>query len=382
VVSQLQRDMRNELGAVSQRPSSRLFDAWIHQGRALAQHKLDTRLQESSVLHSAAELKLQRTLSHEKRERQRQLEEKAKHADAAVRAGDDAEPDETTQEDTEEELRELVHRQFQVVPLGIFQLSDQWQLNRLFRLVRRLPQLVHHYLQCMVFPSVLQHQVQKLSASGQELGGSMLFRQRMGFSGTPSDLLPIELGACGYERASEGQIMSVLTNPNVVTYSLPKDWSVHQMLLDIARKQPPAHALIDTGALITGMSNKQVATFLLEHGLPTMEGVVFLDREDRQMILLRETKAVIPLEQCGIAPHQRFTFFDQVRLRALRPRARSSALTRRFTGAHNWHGHPAGAERRGCGDARQGHDVPRLLPGSLPHARHRQRTDHPSLYHS
>lgn len=27
------------------------------------------------------------------------------------------------------------------------------------------------------------------------------------------------------------------------------------------------HALIDTGALITGMSNQQVAAYLLEHGL-------------------------------------------------------------------------------------------------------------------
>jgi hypothetical protein len=43
---------------------------------------------------------------------------------------------------------------------------------------------------------VMRHQNLKLSASGQELGGDMLFGSRLGFSGTPSDLLPLELGTC------------------------------------------------------------------------------------------------------------------------------------------------------------------------------------------
>jgi len=42
----------------------------------------------------------------------------------------------------------------------------------------------------------------KLSESGQALGGDMLFGRRIGFSGTPSDLMPIELGQCGYEKGA------------------------------------------------------------------------------------------------------------------------------------------------------------------------------------
>ena len=40
----------------------------------------------------------------------------------------------------------------------------------------------------------MRHQQMKLSACGQEVGGDMLFAKRLGFSGTPSDLLPEELG--------------------------------------------------------------------------------------------------------------------------------------------------------------------------------------------
>jgi hypothetical protein len=164
----------------------------------------------------------------------------------------------------------------------------------------------------MIFPKVMQHQVLKLSASGQELGGSMLFSRRFGFSGTPSDLLPMELGKCGYESGSEGQIMSVLTNPSIVSNHVPQDWTVRTLLEGIATHEPPFHALIDTGALITGMTNYEVARFLLDNGLPTMEGVVFLDRQDRQMILLRASGKVLPLVQCGVSKEKRFTFYDQV----------------------------------------------------------------------
>ena len=49
-----------------------------------------------------------------------------------------------------------------------------------------LPQ--HH-----VFDQVMRQQVTKLQASGVDLGSNLMFGVRLGFSGTPSDLLPTEL---------------------------------------------------------------------------------------------------------------------------------------------------------------------------------------------
>jgi hypothetical protein len=76
---------------------------------------------------------------------------------------------------------------------------------------------------------------------------------------------------------------------------------------------PPFHALIDTGALITGMSNKAAAEYLLKTGLENMKGVVFLDELDRQMVLLRKGLKVVKLADSGLAWGERFTFYDQVR---------------------------------------------------------------------
>jgi hypothetical protein len=64
-----------------------------------------------------------------------------------------------------------------------------------------------------------------------------------------------------------------------------ENWSVEALLQRIATAERPRfNALIDTGALITGYSNLEVAQELLHRGLPWCEGVVFLDDQDRQQV--------------------------------------------------------------------------------------------------
>eukprot|EP00672_Neobodo_designis_P024537 CAMPEP_0174834562 /NCGR_PEP_ID=MMETSP1114-20130205/4894_1 /TAXON_ID=312471 /ORGANISM="Neobodo designis, Strain CCAP 1951/1" /LENGTH=418 /DNA_ID=CAMNT_0016068475 /DNA_START=1 /DNA_END=1253 /DNA_ORIENTATION=- len=152
----------------------------------------------------------------------------------------------------------------------------------------------------------------KVSACGHELGSSMLFSRRIGFSGTPSNLLPLDLGDCSYEPGSDGRIVSALTNPKVTSAEqLPADWSPAVLLHRVATASPPFHALIDTGALITNMDNRDVAAYLMNHLPPTFDAVVYLDSADRQMALLRANRLTVPVSQCGVPLAKRFTFFDQ-----------------------------------------------------------------------
>ena len=199
-----------------------------------------------------------------------------------------------------------------MLPLTLFQPGDTKQMERLFALLHRLPSMIHYYLRHHVFPACMNFQRLKISACGHELGSSLLFGKRVGFSGTPSNLLPLDLGECEYEPGSDGLVLRVLTSPSVVTASRKHQWSARSLLRDIALHDPPVHALIDTGALITGMDNKQVAQYLLQFLPATMEGVVYLDRRDRQMLLHRPSGRSISLAQCGIGPGKRFTFYDQV----------------------------------------------------------------------
>lgn len=199
-----------------------------------------------------------------------------------------------------------------VLPLPLFQLRDAAQVARLHVLVAKLASVVYYYVRQHVFPLCMNFQKLKISACGHELGSNSLFANRIGFSGTPSNLLPMDLGECYYEPRSDGSIFQTLTNDRVVSIERKINWTARSILLDIAQANPPVHALIDTGALITGFDNQEVATFLLAHLPQEMEGVVYLDAEDRQMILLRDHNAPMPLVQCGLHPSKRFTFYDQV----------------------------------------------------------------------
>jgi hypothetical protein len=201
-----------------------------------------------------------------------------------------------------------------IVPLWLLKQSNEEQVMRLFELLRKLPMAIHWYLEQCVFPTYTQHQHIKLSASGQELGSEMLFPSRVGFSGTPSDLLPLDLGRCGYEEGSDGQMLHVLTNERYTRVDfVASGWTVDSLLERVANSEPRFHALIDTGALITGLGNKGVAQRLLDVGLGRWcEGVVFLDESDEKVILVKATGRVLKLSQCGISVDKRFAFYDQI----------------------------------------------------------------------
>lgn len=225
--------------------------------------------------------------------------------------------------------KEVEHKGGNILPLSLFQPGDKKQLRALFSLVRDLPDLIIYYLRQHVFPACMNFQATKVSASGHELGSDILFSKRIGFSGTPSNLLPKDLGDCEYEPGSDGKIINTLTSPAVTSYSfLGSDWNAKKLLQQIASEPQAFHALIDTGALITGMDNQglfisflfifiantflEVAHYLLLHLPKWFEGVVYLDKQDRQMILLRNSGRSMLLSQCGVRPDRRFTFYDQV----------------------------------------------------------------------
>jgi hypothetical protein len=199
-----------------------------------------------------------------------------------------------------------------VVPLGQLQVLDPVQIKQMHALLRLLPEAVHYNLTQHVFPRTMAFQQLKVSACGHELGSSILFSRRIGFSGTPSNLLPLDLGDCSYEPGSDGRIVSALTSDAVTSAELlPADWSPVVLLHRVATANPPYHALIDTGALITNMDNRDVAAYLMTHLPEQFDAVVYLDSSDRQMALLRANRLTVPVTQCGVPLARRFTFFDQ-----------------------------------------------------------------------
>ena len=202
----------------------------------------------------------------------------------------------------------------EVLPLELLQVDDPPRFRTAFNALHRNPEMISYFLVKLVFPRVLRRSQEKLSASGVDLGGDAVFGTRLGFSGTPSDLLPPSLAPCHYEFGSEAKMIRVLSTPDFVkTTCYDRTLSVKELLHNVANHKDKFAALIDTGALITGMSNEEVARFLLKVGLKHLEACVFLDANDQKMVVTRdEATEPLPLESSGIRKENRFTFYDQV----------------------------------------------------------------------
>ena len=72
------------------------------------------------------------------------------------------------------------------------------------------------------------------------------------------------MGECVYQQGDDATMLATLTEPHVVRQlDLPAAWSPLLLLKTLTELSPPADALIDAGALVTGMSNRQVAAHLL-----------------------------------------------------------------------------------------------------------------------
>ena len=125
-------------------------------------------------------------------------------------------------------------------------------------------------------------------------------------------VLPASMGGVHYEPGCDGRILSTLLNPAVVqrVETLPQDWDADTLIAQVAAGD--FHALIDAGALIVGISNEEVARRVLRR-LPRapFAGVVFLSDADECLVLLRDER-LVPLQGCGLAPEERFTFYDHV----------------------------------------------------------------------
>ena len=123
---------------------------------------------------------------------------------------------------------------------------------------------------------------------------------------------------------TDGQTMAILASPQVVSLRcLASGWTPRSLLDFVATRQSrsqtplapvaPFCALIDTGALLCGLENEEVAKLLMDSPLNSVkDACIFLARgTDLPMILLKGATQAVPLEDANIRPERRFCYFDQ-----------------------------------------------------------------------
>ncbi|TKA77752.1 hypothetical protein B0A49_06728 [Cryomyces minteri] len=136
---------------------------------------------------------------------------------------------------------------------------------------------INYYLSQVVFPREAKEFVKKLSASGWDLPAATGCPVTTGFSGTNDNrfLLPLS-------------IHHLLRNENS-KYACTEDddgkkISIESFLGLISRHNPPIRVLIDVGAQVLEMTNREVAQEWLRHAPDTKAAVFFSDNDEKMVI--------------------------------------------------------------------------------------------------
>ncbi|KAL4150964.1 hypothetical protein PRNP1_010350 [Phytophthora ramorum] len=203
-------------------------------------------------------------------------------------------------------------------------LADAQQFKTLCRVYEFCVEAINFYLNTCVFPKDTQQYPQRLSRTAWNLAAG---DNNIGFSGTNDNhrLLPLsvtqqepnEPSLLGTNGKMIDKILQVAQSYEAIRpgpQTSPIPWQ--SVLLFAVDKR--AQALIDTGALLAGVTNHDAADFLL--GLPGFDfaGVTYYDgRQEHNcwMIAEKARQVKVPLKNASMLEKETFVIFDEARSR-------------------------------------------------------------------
>ncbi|KAK6843834.1 hypothetical protein PG987_004694 [Apiospora arundinis] len=181
------------------------------------------------------------------------------------------------------------YRQFSAVNL-----KDWSQCTRqLFPALRYTKAVVDFYLEKVVFPHEMVEFPQKLSASGWDLAKPRA-QAVTGFSGTcdskyvlPTDIPHIDLPS---QLHTNAKVLDYILRSENLVVELGPNIDGDLLLRSVVSAQPPIDVVLDVGALIIDMGNRQFAQRWLELSTGSLEkkqAVIFVNEDDEIMVIDR-----------------------------------------------------------------------------------------------
>jgi hypothetical protein len=192
-------------------------------------------------------------------------------------------------------------------------LSNEEQFKFMFKHYYKNMEVVNFWLNRCVFEVETMQYPHRLLATPWHLTDSS---HPTGFSGTndTQHLLPLHVTQRPLNipeiDATNGKMLDlILDNPQYVCLGTSGDTPLYQNVLDYLRTSE-AHALVDGGALMAGLSSDETATKLLEHlSVNQFSGVVFCNDGDWQ---IRDRRGVTcSLSGASIDVARTFVYYDE-----------------------------------------------------------------------
>ena len=175
------------------------------------------------------------------------------------------------------------------------------------------PEVIFEYCLEKVLPEIVIFP-NKLSANPHHLAA--LVKQADGMTGTPWNKNSYPSQFRTVEEVDIDQksidIVKRVQLSELVTLDIEQDNQSLDKILEVFRSKSDCKAVIDAGALIKDISNKEVAQALLIASNPQdVDGIVYYDEDNELMILEKSTGSSILFKDSLIPKERRVTFYDQ-----------------------------------------------------------------------
>ncbi|KAF0725418.1 hypothetical protein Ae201684_016188 [Aphanomyces euteiches] len=201
-------------------------------------------------------------------------------------------------------------------------LSNAIQMDVLASKLSHSQELINFWLVRCVFEMDLAQYPARISASSWDLAQS---HNAKGFSGTndTNSVLPLQITSNNPKISSilgtNGRMVAQLLNHTLSCNFLNSNNSMPlwKRLVEFTL-HAESNALIDTGSLLAGVSNQDIAEFMAAHEAfnEKYHGVVYFDPNQHQwMVLNRQTRQILELHISPIKECHCFVLFDDARSR-------------------------------------------------------------------
>ncbi|XP_018917386.2 uncharacterized protein [Bemisia tabaci] len=198
-------------------------------------------------------------------------------------------------------------------------LTDEQCLEKVYQFLSCNYLTISFYLSQFVFMQEAMQYLFKISANAHSLVG---YNAALGFSGTDDRQLTmpfqIESLPAPAQEGTNGKLLSVLSEERNTSYFSLQAEDTNTLLEQLCHYvsgQLHCHALIDAGALVTGLTNYEAASFLLERLPANILGVLYFSDEGNSLTVMTRDGKKMPLQDCFLDKQNLFAYLDDIHTR-------------------------------------------------------------------
>ncbi|XP_018895940.2 uncharacterized protein [Bemisia tabaci] len=207
----------------------------------------------------------------------------------------------------------------QLKSLQYMDLADELCLTQAHQYLSGNHLAIFDYLNQFVLLEEATQYRHKISANAHSLVG---YNAALGFSGTDDRKITmpfqVESRCSTSQIGTNGKLLSVLTEERNSHYQSLETEDSKKLLTELClfvKENKSCHALIDAGALVTGLSNSDVAKFLITHLPDTFVGILYFSDEGNKLTVQTRDGKISALQDCYLDKRFLFAYLDDIHTR-------------------------------------------------------------------